>query len=159
LHGTDTDWRKNKSRYLQDVAERAGLAGVAEEYPARISYADSLSLVTGANGLLVLGVDDANYRPSKLQTYLATGLPLLVLVHAASPLGAELASVGPGVHVVTFEGPDVARARNLESVQKFLGEVEAGARWPAAERKVLRPEDSAEHHARLFERVLESTKK
>jgi glycosyltransferase involved in cell wall biosynthesis len=159
LHGTDTDWRKNKRRYLQDAAERAGLAGVAEEYPARISYADSLSLVKGADGLLVLGVDDANYRPSKLQTYLAAGLPVLVLVHGDSRLVSELASVGPGVHVVTFEGPDVARARNLEAVQRFLAEVEAGVRWPAAERKVLRPEDSAEHHARLFERILESTKK
>ncbi len=159
LHGTDTDWRMNKRRYLQDAAERAGLSGVAEEHPARIGYADSLSFVKGADGLLVLGVDDPNYRPSKLQTYLASGLPVLALVHGDSRLVSELASAGPGVHVVTFESPDVARARNLESVQRFLGEVEAGARWPAAERKVLRPEDSAEHHARLFERVLESTKK
>jgi len=156
LHGTDTDWRKNKRRYLQDAAEKAGLTGVAEEHPARISYADSLSLVKGADGLLVLGVDDPNYRPSKLQTYLASGLPVLVLVHSSSRLATELASAGPGVRVVTFDAGGAARRRNVEAVRGFLADVQGGIRWSAAERKVLGPDASAGHHARFFEQVLES---
>ena len=159
LHGTDSDWRRNKRQYLQDVAERAGLAGATAEHPARISYADSLSLVKDADGLLVLGVDDPNYRPSKLQTYLATGLPVLVLVHAASALAGEMAVAGPGIHVVTFDGGKMARPRNIEAVRRFLAEVKAGDRWSIDERRILGPEVSAEHHARLFERVLEVTKR
>lgn len=159
LHGTDADWRINQRVYLQDAAERAGLKGAVREYPARISYKDSVSLVQGADGLLVLGVDDANYRPSKLQTYLATGLPVLALVHNASSLAEELAAAGPGIHVVNFGDGGASRARNLEQVRTFLAEVRAGKRWAAADRRILRPDVSAEHHARLFDHVTEASKR
>lgn len=157
LHGTDTDWRANKRRYLQGAAEEAGLWGVVEESPARISYTDSLSLVKGADALLVLGVDDPNYRPSKLQTYLATGLPVLVLAHAASPLIHALATCGPGIHCLRF-GDDGLRAANRRVVSDFLSALRTGKHWSRGERSILAPDHSAAHHAGLFNRIVESAR-
>jgi glycosyltransferase involved in cell wall biosynthesis len=152
LHGTDSDWRVNKRLYLQNAAEGAGLRGVAEEYPARISYEQSLSLAKGADGLLVLGVDDPNYRPSKLQTYLATGLPVLAVVHAKSLLVEKLTEHGPGVYVVRF-GVAGFRAENERSVAEFLQALAKGRRWSPQERHILTAAESAAHHARFFDRV------
>jgi len=154
LHGTDTAWRTNRRRYLQETAERAGLRGVVEEFPARISYAQSLSLVKGADGLLVLGVDDANYRPSKLQTYLATGLPVLVLLHEDSALAGELSEAGRGVHTMIFGPAADRRAANLAALQGFLAEVAAGMRCSPEQRSLLSPASSAKHHAEFFEDVV-----
>lgn len=157
LHGTDTDWRINKRLYLQEAAERAGLKGVVQEHPARISYKDSLSLAASADGLLVLGVDDPNYRPSKLHTYLATGLPVLALLHESSPLAKEFAAAGPGLHVVLFGETTALRSRNLEAVRGFLTDIRDKRRWTAEHRRILTPALSAARHADFFNQVIGSS--
>ena len=156
LLGTDTNWRENRRTYLQDIAEQAGLRDIASEDPARISYTESMRITAGGDGLLVLGVDDPNYHPSKLQTCLAAGLPLLVVAHADSALPQMLARSGPGVHVVKFGGADVDRGGNRAAVMTFFGEVAAKKRWTRSERLFLSPTDAAEGHAALFDRVVES---
>jgi hypothetical protein len=157
LHGTDSDWRVNKRLYLQDAAENAGISGAAEEYPARISYGQSLALAKGADGLLVLGVDDPNYRPSKLQTYLATGLPVLVVVHVKSRLVQELAKDKPGVHAIRF-GQEGLSMENQRAAADFLKAVESGKRWSPEERRILTSAQSAKHHAQLFDRLVNEAK-
>ena len=83
------------------IAEEMGLSGMVTEEPKRISYERSLALVKGADGLLVLGVDDPGYQPSKLHTYLATGLPMMVLCHDRSDLPRQLEGA-EGVKVLRF---------------------------------------------------------
>ncbi len=156
LLGTDTNWQENRKTYLQDIAEQAGLRDMVSENPARISYAESMRITAGADGLLVLGVDDPNYRPSKLQTSLAAGLPLLVVSHADSALPQMLARSGPGVHVVKFGGADVDHSANRAAVMKFFSEVAARQRWTRSKRLFLSPTDAAEEHAALFDRVVDS---
>jgi len=158
LLGTDTDWQINKRLYLQEAAELAGLNGVVQEHPARISYRDSLSLAASANGLLVLGVDDANYRPSKLHTYLATGLPVLIILRSDSLLAAQIPGESCGVYKLRF-GRSGFRSENARAVCAFVSAVRAGERHvPNDERKILTPELSARHHARFFEQVVDATR-
>jgi len=153
LHGTDTDWRINKRLYLQEAAERAGLKGVVQEHPARISYKDSLSLAASADGLLVLGVDDPNYRPSKLHTYLATGLPVLVILRSDSSLAAQLPAESSGVYVLRF-GQSGLESANRRAVSAFLNALRSGGRRSAEDEPgILTPALSALHHARFFEQV------
>lgn len=148
--GTDTTWREGGRRYLQDIAGEFGLGSTIREEPARISYRDSIVKIRSARGLLVLGVDDPHYRPSKLHTYLATGAPLLVTLHAESPLRTILAV--PGVHIVVFGPGEDCRERNVREVDAYLADVAAGKRWETG-RTFLEPEESARVHARLFETV------
>lgn len=159
LFGTDTNWEQNRRRYLQDIAEQNGLRGVVHEDPARISYRASLGLTVDAAGLLVLGVDDPNYRPSKLQTCIASGLPLLVVIHAESTLNETLAQAGPGVQVVKFGAGAMDHDGNRVASRTFLADVAQKRRWPRTERSFLTPQDAAEGHAALFNRVLEARKK
>ena len=111
-----------------------------------------------AEGLLVLGVDDPNYRPSKLQTCIASGLPLLVVIHEESTLNETLAQAGPGVQVVKF-GMGADHDGNRVALRAFLADVAQKRRWPRSERSLLTARDAAEGHAALFNRVLEARKK
>ena len=159
LFGTDTNWLQNRRRYLQDIADESGLRGVVHEDPARISYRASLAMTMDAEGLLVLGVDDRNYRPSKLQTCIASGLPLLVLMRADSALCQTLEQAGPGVHVVKFGGGAADHASNRVALRTFMADVAQKRRQPRSERLFLTPQDAAEEHAALFNRVLEPRQK
>ena len=102
IYGTDPFWKTGDRVYLQEIAEEMGLGGLVVEEPKRVSYERSLALVKGADGLLVLGVDDPNYQPSKLHTYMGTGLPVMVLCHQQSDVSRQLQGV-EGVKVLRFE--------------------------------------------------------
>jgi hypothetical protein len=152
IYGTAGSWRPGRQGHLEQIAEGQGLAGAVSEMPARIPYAESLRLIKGADGLLVLGVDDPNYQPSKLHTYLATGLPVLVLARAESDLASFVQRAGPGVYGLKF-GDGVDRAANLQAVRGFLADVEAGQRCGAGQRPVLVPRRAAAEHVELLLRV------
>lgn len=156
LFGTDTNWEQNRRRYLQDIAEQPGLHGIVHEDPARISYRASLGRTMDAEGLLVLGVDDPNYRPSKLQTCIASGLPLLVVIHAESTLIETLPQAGPGVQVLKFGMGAADHDGNRVALRTFLADVAQKRCWPRSERSFLTTQDAAEAHAALFNRVLEA---
>ena len=102
IYGTDPFWKQGELRFLQAIAEETGLSGVVIEEPQRVPYERSLALVKGADGLLVLGVDDPNYQPSKLHTYLATGLPVMILCHQQSDVRRQMEGV-EGVNILKFE--------------------------------------------------------
>jgi hypothetical protein len=133
------------------MAAESGV-GHVDERPARIAYARSLELVKGADGLLVLGVDDPNYRPSKLHTYLATGLPVLVVVHECSGLVKWLESSGPGIHVVRF-GESQHIERNLLAVRSFAEDVESAKRWKIEERAILVPGAAVAEQAEFLSKI------
>jgi hypothetical protein len=154
IYGTAGPWRPGQKGHLQAVAEQNGVSNV-DERPARIPYARSLELVKGTDGLLVLGVDDPNYRPSKLHTYLATGLPVLVVVHELSGLIKWLESAGPGIHVVRF-GEATHAESNKKAVENFAEEVESAKRWNIAERAVLSPAVAAAEHSKFLNKIKES---
>lgn len=155
--GTDTGWREGGRRYLQEIAEEHGLADLLREEPGRIAYQESIARIKSADGLLILSVDDPNYRPSKLQTYLATGLPLLVILHVNSSLRRELEVSGKGIHIVLFGCGEMSREANKRALREFLDALEC-AETSREERQFLTPGKAAEAHALFFDQVLASKK-
>ena len=162
IYGTNPFWRQGERRYLQSIAEEMGLSGLVIEQPKRVSYQRSLALAKGADGLLVLGVDDPNYQPSKLHTYLATGLPLLILAREGSTLPRQMESV-EGVKVLRFEGVKVpsstvnsfggaASEGSQGGMREYLQNIKEGKRWPNRSR--LTTSEAATGHSKLFERVV-----
>jgi hypothetical protein len=152
IYGTDPFWAKGQKRFLQQIAEEAGLCGLVAEEPPRIPYRRSLELAKGADGLLVLGVDDPNYQPSKLHTYLATGLPVMVLARAGSTLPKQLRAAD-GVSVLEFgeggKGDGVSGKGQVKGrLGEYLQNVNEGKRWPG--RKRLTVKEAAAGHAKLF---------
>ena len=103
----------------------------------------------GADGLLVLGVDDPSYQPSKLHTYLATGLPIMVLCHERSDLVRQMEEI-EGVNILRFGD---SKAGQVEvGMREYLRSIKDGKRWP--DRPRLTAQESARSHAELFERLI-----
>ena len=152
IHGTAGPWRPGQTGHLQALAQASGIRNV-DERPARIPYARSLKLVKGADGLLVLGVDDPHYRPSKLHTYLATGLPILVIAHERSGLVKWLESAGPGIHIIRFGELSSDAQSNKREAKAFISAVCAARHWKIEDRKILLPADAAAEHAKMFGRI------
>ena len=149
------------------------MSGLVIEEPKRVSYQRSLALAKGADGLLVLGVDDPNYQPSKLHTYLAVGLPVMVLCHEQSDLTRQLKGV-EGVKLLGFEGErrpsfatnhaewgeasSFAKATEDKSegsqggMREYLQNIKEGKRWPNRSRLTAR--EAAIEHSKLFEKIV-----
>ncbi len=155
LFGTYAHWQDGDPRELQGVAKREGVGDMVEERPKRIGYVDALRLALDADGLLVLGVDDTAYMPSKLFLYSMTGKPLLACMRRDSQVNAyfdKYPEIGTLIH---FGDSIEDLEREDELIREFLKEV-AGRKTHA--RPALREEFSASamamHHAELFERCV-----
>lgn len=158
LAGTDSGWKEGDARTLQRVAEEAGVGDLVEERPRRIGYLDALGRALAADGLLVLGVDDPAYMPSKLFSYALTGKPMLACLHPRSQANRYFAEVEGLGHLVHFAGDDGRTDASDESrMLSFLDDA-ANRRVTdrtAAMRHYLSP-GAARRHAGLFEACLES---
>jgi hypothetical protein len=161
IYGTNPFWKEGERCYLQSIAGELGISGLIIEEPKRVSYQRSLALAKGADGLLVLGVDDPNYQPSKLHTYLATELPVMVLCHQQSDLPQQLEGL-EGVNILKFEAErrpsfaanscgGAATEGSQGGIEEYLQNVNEGKRWPG--RKRLTVKEAAARHVRLFNAV------
>ncbi len=159
LLGTFTYWKPGGPKDLQRLAESAGVGELVEEKPARIGYVDALGLALQADGLLVLGVDDPAYMPSKLFLYALTGKPLLACLHAGSQANdyfRQFPELGTLIH---FSGPAELEATEDTRLLEFLRQ--AHARQTFARENIRREFSAAAEarkHAGLFEKCLANEK-
>lgn len=77
LFGTGRPGCDDATPVLKHLADAAGIGDLVEERPQRVSYRRALKLILESRGLLILGVDDAGYVPSKLFSYALSGKPVL----------------------------------------------------------------------------------
>jgi glycosyltransferase involved in cell wall biosynthesis len=152
--GTEAFWREGDRKFLEEIAREYGLRHLVEEQPPRISYRRSIEIIQSSSGLIVFGVDDPAYMPSKLFLYALSGKPLLACLHQHSQANRYFKEL-PGLgHLIHFNGNEAA-ADELQSVRLFLEEV--------AERRTFDRDDllndylssaSARRHAQFFEQLL-----
>jgi hypothetical protein len=127
LHGTE--YPAVDEGELRRIAVRHGLDDIVMEDTRRVSYARSLSLLLGADGALVLGVDDAGYIPSKLFSYALSGKPVLASIRESGAAHRLLRENPTLAHVATF-GPDGnSAAHDAEPLRRFLDDVAARRRY------------------------------
>jgi hypothetical protein len=151
--GTFACWKEGEPKPLEELANGLGLGGVVIEEPSRIGYVRALQLAQCSDGLLVLGVDEHGYVPSKLFTYALTGAPLLASLRAGGA-AAELMEQHPGFgHFITFRGRS-ATATAFDVVHAFLREVRSGQRFDRrADLEDYLSPGMARKHAALFDQV------
>lgn len=154
LLGTYAYWKPGEPKPLQEIAMRFGLGDVVEEIPPRISYRMAMELAGRSDGLLVLGVDDAGYVPSKLFTYALSGKPLVASFRADSPAKKwfdEMPGLGT---LMTFGRADGVSPDGAKAMRGFLTEVRQRRRF---DRRVLIARylapTMASRHAALFDRI------
>ena len=109
--------------FLHLEAVAAGVGGSVEEAPRIISYREAVSRAVAADGLLVLGVEDPAYMPSKLLLYAMTGKPLLACMHYNSQVNdyfKRFPELGTLIH---FDGPSGQEAAEDALLLEFLTQV------------------------------------
>ncbi|PTY04672.1 hypothetical protein DB347_18340 [Opitutaceae bacterium EW11] len=84
------------------LAEKAGIADLVTEYPARLGHLETLRVQADADVLLLLGSSDLAYSPSKIYPYYLSGRPILALVFRNSCLETILRELNCS-YLVTFE--------------------------------------------------------
>jgi hypothetical protein len=89
---------------VKPLAEAAGVADLVNETPERVPFLEALSLLANAQGLLLIGSDEAHYTASKIYPALMSGTPYLSLFHAASSSHDILSRSGGGFSFA-FDGP------------------------------------------------------
>ena len=158
LCGTDGRWREGGRKILEATAVAGGAGDMVTEDPRIITYQAAMARALAADGLLVLGVDDPAYMPSKLFPYALTGKPLLACMHARSQVNdyfQRLPEIGTLIH---FDGP--AENRDAEDMRllDFLKQVAERKNFV---RENVRAEFSAaamaRKHAELFDQIVASS--
>jgi len=127
LFGTGTPGQHDGKPVLKHLADTAGIGDLVEERPQRVSYRRSLELILESDGLLVLGVDDAGYVPSKLFGYALSGKPLLASLRrdgAAYAMVQSTPSLGRSLWFEQTETMPLDEAASLFG--EFLQEMAAG---------------------------------
>ena len=155
LFGTEAFWKEGEPKFLVEIAREYGLAHLIEEQPRRVSYFRALEVIQSSAGLIILGVDDPAYMPSKLFTYALTGKPLLVSLHARSQANDyfnEMPNLGRLIH---FDDDQEMTKSGETQIQAFLNDVATQRRIDRfAQIEPWLARSSAQKHVELFERVL-----
>ena len=76
------------------LATAAGLGDIVEESTGRVGHFTALKTLKEADGLLLLGSDEAGYSPSKIATLAHSGRPVLCVIPGNGQLETRLSEAG-----------------------------------------------------------------
>jgi len=126
LFGTMLGWQPGEARGLADIATKWGIGDLVREEPGRLSYRRSLELLLQSDGVLIFGVEDAGYMPSKLFNYALSGKPLLATLHREGPAFSMFQSIrGLGHALWIGQNDDMPLEEAMNVLETFLCEVVA----------------------------------
>jgi hypothetical protein len=126
LFGTMLGWQPSEARHLADIATKWGIDDLVREEPGRLSYRRSLEVLLQSNGVLIFGVEDAGYMPSKLFNYALSGKPLLAIVHREGPAFSIFQNISGLGHALWIgEKDDMPLEEAMNVLETFLREVVA----------------------------------
>ena len=156
LFGTMLGWKPGEPLVLSDTADKFGIGDLVREAPGRVSYRSSLEILLGSDGVLVFGVEDRGFMPSKLFSYALSGKPLLASLHRHGPALAQFQRL-PGLGHALWFGPngDMPLEDAMGTVRAFLGEVVSRRMFDRrAEMTPFLAPAMASRHVELFESCL-----
>lgn len=88
---------------VKPIAEAEGVGELVEEHAPRVPFFEALSLLSNADGLMMIGSDEPHYTASKIYPNLMAARPYLSIFHEASSAHAILSSAGGGA-AFSFNG-------------------------------------------------------
>jgi hypothetical protein len=155
LFGTDGGWSEGRPKILQAEANASSVGDLVQEDPRIVPYSTALERALSADALLVLGVDDPAYMPSKLFTYAAMQKPLLACVHLHSQVNSYFLSIPSLGHIIHFGTPRDIELREDATLLDFL---RSAAKNEVVARPKMMERYSADavaiEHARFFEHIV-----
>lgn len=158
LFGTDGRWKPGRPKILQQLAEEKGLGGLVEENPKIIPYSKSLALMRNADGLLVLGVDDPAYMPSKLFSYSFSGNPLLAILTKDSQAQKYFKKT-PEIGLLALFGREGIHPKCAIKIRRFIKDVKNGRKKKRPKvQEIFSSDKMGEQHVEIFKKCLSGFK-
>lgn len=155
IMGTQGGWTPSDPKILFNEAVAAGIGDIVEEDPRIVGYNVAISKALSADGLLVLGVDDPAYMPSKLFLYALTNKPLLACMHWQSQANSYFEKMPELGVLIHFGEPCDDESEQDMRILAFLKDVVARREL---DREMVRTFHSADamasQHVELFNRCL-----
>jgi len=161
LFGTGVTGQRTGITPLVAAACEFGIGDLVEEQPERIPYRRALELVLKGDGLLILGVDDAGYVPSKLISYALSGKPLLASLRKDGAAYNQLQASPQLGFSLWFDATGPMPLKDAATIMRhFLKEVADRTRFDRRGmlKGYLGPA-MARRHVEIFEACLASQKK
>ncbi|MGY3053555.1 hypothetical protein ACVWYG_001755 [Pedobacter sp. UYEF25] len=109
--GTSYAPNKQGIKTISPIAKAFGIEEYVLEQTDRISYFHALAYLKKANGLIIVGSDDASYTASKIYPYILAAKPLLAVFNAKSSAAKIIATCNAGM---------VADVNNIEEAEKII---------------------------------------
>lgn len=103
--GTTENPNARNGRWVQPLAEAAGVADAVREEPRRLPYLEALSLQARSDIILMLGSAQPHYTASKIYGVMMSGRLYVSIFHRRSSSHKILSRAGGGI-ALAFEEPD-----------------------------------------------------
>ncbi len=109
---------------VRRLAQDNGIDGLVAEEKARKSHFEVLRIIKDADALLILGVQEESYSPSKLAPYLYGGRPIVSVLHEGANIIEPLEAAGRSDYVTFGHGAEDEAV--VEALAAVLIRVAAG---------------------------------
>lgn len=104
--GTNYDPSGHALKTIEPVAVEEGVQDKVFEFPARISYAETLKVLSDADILVVPGSDDPAYTASKIYPYVLLQKPLITVFNKQSSVNQFMNDTAAGTAITFTPGDD-----------------------------------------------------
>lgn len=113
------------------IAERFNVLPFVHEQTDRIGFYESINCLQQADGLLILGSNQAAYTASKLYLYILAKKPLLAILHKASSATQIINDCNAGYHLDIDANDDFAFDQLNEYLQDVVQKLTPETNWQA----------------------------
>ncbi|NBS54643.1 hypothetical protein EBT23_03620 [bacterium] len=121
--GTGPDPKRPDLYAIRWIAEKMGVGGLVQEVPGRLPYLDVIRNLEAADGIVVIGSDEAHYSPSKIYQSMVSGKPIFGLMHPESLATRTIREMGAGLVATNPDTPALTTEVLAEKLKEYLSKV------------------------------------
>lgn len=118
---------------IKPIAEEMGLTQFVKEYTDRIGFYESIKTLKNADGLVIIGSDQAAYTASKLYPYVLAEKPLLAILHAESSASKIMTDCNAGQLIRLDDSIAIAYPTLLTYLEGIKNNIKPQTNWDAFE--------------------------
>lgn len=155
LHFIGTSYSANGTGVptIAPTAKEMGLSKKVTEYTDRIGFYQSIRNLQEADGLLIVGSNDASYTASKLYPYIMAKKPLLALFHQQSEAATVIKDCNAG-NLITLDQSYPAVKRIFEAyLEQVIEKKSPNTNWKEFEKYTAK--SLTKEQVDLFDEVLD----
>ena len=155
--GTSYATKGKGKETISTLAQNFSISTYVTEYTDRIGFYESIKNLKQADGLIIIGSNDAAYTASKLYPYILTKKPLLALFHRESSAAKIIEDCNAG-DLITLDQPiHIAYAILSKYLEKVNKKITPSTKW-----QVFEPYTAAyltKQQVNLFNQVIDDSSK